>query len=583
MMQKHTHALMRRIGLAVGRGMSLAAMSALALAGPAPLALAQDAPTPDAVIDQLLKLKPEELVATMKALKEQSAAQAAEAAALKTQADGLDQQATQIQAQLDTLMASFKMLGERFFPPAEAPAMAAAPAPEMAPVEPAAMVEGPPPVNFAEHVAPIFKEHCAKCHNEDTRKSGFAATGFALVMEGGSSGAVVTAGDPDGSRLLRLLTKAEEPAMPPSGPIPAEQIEVVRAWIKAGALPDAKAKPMAQAKEESAAGAEGAFVAAKFADTPPMPEVTLAAAKPEGSRASVARAMDTSPTAPLLAVGAHEQILLYDTQQFTPLGALPFPEGDVFTLTFSVNGELLVVGGGKEGDSGAGVVFNVRTGERMATYSDFYDTVLAADISPDHRLVALGGPNRVVRVYRTDNNELAYKIDKHTEWILSAKFTPDGEVLATADRSGAMYLWQAANGRYVEELKGHVGAIHALAYTADSAYLASAGEDGTVQIWDTWQYTRVRTFKAHDSAVLNLDLSKDNLILTTGADSTTRLYGFDGAAIRTFAGLNDWGYQTCFNNGGAEVFAGSWRGDIVVWNRESAEQLRTLSTQPAST
>lgn len=577
------HTTPRRAALACGRAASLLAMTALGLIGPVPMAHAQDSPAPDAVIDQLLKLKPEELVATIKALKDQSTAQAAEAAALKGQADALDQQATAIQAQLDTLMASFKMLGERFFP-AEAPAMAAAPAPEMAPeMAPAAMQEGPPPVNFAEHVAPIFKEHCAKCHNEDTRKSGFAATSFALVMEGGSSGSVVTPGDPDGSRLLRLLTKAEEPAMPPSGPIPAEQIEIVRAWLKAGALPDAKAKPMAQAMEQPAADAAGAFVAATFAETPPMPEVTLAAAKPEGMRPSVARAMDTSPTAPLLAVGAHEQILLYDTQQFTPLGALPFPEGDVFTLTFSVNGELLVVGGGKEGDSGAGVVFNVRTGERVATFNDFYDTVLAADISPDHQKVALGGPNRVVRVYRTDTSELLYKIDKHTEWILSAKFTPDGEVLATADRSGGMYLWQAANGRYVEELKGHVGAIHALAYTADSAYLASAGEDGTVQIWDTWQYTRVRTFKAHDSAVLNLDLSKDNLILTTGADSTTRLYGFDGTAIRSFAGLNDWGYQTCFNNGGTEVLAGSWRGDIVIWNKENAEQLRTLSTQPAAT
>jgi WD40 repeat protein len=293
--------------------------------------------------------------------------------------------------------------------------------------------------------------------------------------------------------------------------------------------------------------------------------------------------MDTSPTAPLLAVGGHQQVLLYDTQQFALIGALPFPEGDVFSLTFSVNGELLLVGGGKEGDSGAGVLYNVRKGERVAAFTDFYDTVLAVDISPDHRMVALGGPNRVVRVYRTDTSELAYKIDKHTEWILAVKFTPDGEVLTTADRSGAMYVWQAANGRYVEELKGHAGAIHALSYTADSAYLASAGEDGTVQIWDTWAYTRVRSIAAHSAAVLNLDLGKDNTILTTGQDATTRLFAFDGTAVRTFAGLNDWGYQTCFDNAGTAVLAGSWRGDILVWNKENAEQLRTISTQPSAT
>jgi hypothetical protein len=568
-----------------GTLLTIAALLPMSL-GPCVSAFAQEAaPAPDAVIDQLLALKPEELVASIAAMKQQSETQAAEAATLKTQAEQLEQQAVQIQAQVDQLIGSFKMIGESLFPPAAAPEMAAAaPAPEMAPeMAPAAMVEGPPPVNFAEHVAPILKEHCAKCHNEDNRKSGFASTSFALAMEGGSSGQVITPGDPDGSRLLRLLTKAEEPAMPPNGPIPAEQIEIIRTWIKMGALPDANAKPMAQAAAAPAADAGNAFVAATFADTPPMPEIALAAAQPAGLRPVVARAMDTSPTAPLLAVGGHQQVLLYDTQQFALIGALPFPEGDVFSLTFSVNGELLLVGGGKEGDSGAGVLYNVRKGERVAAFTDFYDTVLAVDISPDHRMVALGGPNRVVRVYRTDTSELAYKIDKHTEWILAVKFTPDGEVLTTADRSGAMYVWQAANGRYVEELKGHAGAIHALSYTADSAYLASAGEDGTVQIWDTWAYTRVRSIAAHSAAVLNLDLGKDNTILTTGQDATTRLFAFDGTAVRTFAGLNDWGYQTCFDNAGTAVLAGSWRGDILVWNKENAEQLRTISTQPSAT
>lgn len=548
----------------------------------APVAPAQEpaAPTPDAVIDALLQVKPEELVATMKSLKEQAAAQATEAAVLKAQADEQDARATAMQSQLDTVMTQLKALSEKLFPPPAPTQMAAAPAPEMAPAEMAA--EAPKGPNFAEHVAPIFKQHCAKCHNEDTRKSGFAATTFNLVMEGGGSGKVIEPGDTDGSRLLRLIMRTEEPAMPPSGAMPEDQIEIVRQWIAAGALADAKSKPMAQAKADAPAAEEGAFVAATFADTPPMPEAPLAAVQPAGLRPAIARAMDTSPTAPLLAIGGKQQVLLVDTGQFEVMGALPFPEGDVFTLTFSVNGELLLVGGGREGDSGAAVIFNVRTGERMQEFTDFYDTVLAADISPDHRMVALGGPNRVVRVYNAQNGELVYRAEKHTDWVLAAKFTPDGEVLVSADRGGGMFLWQAANGRYVEELKGHNGAIQALAYTADSKYLASGGDDGTVQIWDTWTYKRVRQFKAHDTPVLNVDVGKDGTILTTSTDATAKLFNFDGKGVRTFSGLNDWGYQTCFDNTGATVLAGNWRGEIVVWNKENAEQVTTLITQPAA-
>lgn len=554
----------------------MAAMTLSAM--PLSAAMAQDAPNPDVAIDQLLKLNPNDLVSAIAEMKSAGKAQAEEAAKLKAEAEALELKAAEIQGQLDGMLGSLKAVSERLFPAMAAPA----PAAEAPAMEQAAMTDGPPPVNFAEHVAPILKQHCAKCHNEDNRKSGFAVTSFALLMEGGSSGSVVTPGDPDGSRLLRLITKAEEPVMPPSGELPAEQIEVIRAWLAAGALPDAKAKPMAKAETETGAGGE-VFVAATFADTPPMPEVQLAKAEPAGLRPAVARAMDTSPTAPLLAVGGHKQVLLYNTQEFTLLGALPFPEGDVYTLTFSVNGELLLAGGGNEGDTGAGVLFNVRTGERVGVYGDYYDTVLAADISPDHRMIALGGPNRVVRVYNTQTGESIYKIDKHTEWVLAVKFTPDGEVLTTADRSGGMYLWQAANGRYVEELRGHTGAIHALAYSADSVYLASAGHDGTVQLWDTWKYTRVRSFKAHNVPVLNVDMSKDNLILTTGTDATARLFDLEGKAIKTFEGLGDWGYQTCFGYTGDTVFAGSWKGEIHVWNRESAEPLTTLVTQPAAT
>jgi WD40 repeat protein len=300
-----------------------------------------------------------------------------------------------------------------------------------------------------------------------------------------------------------------------------------------------------------------------------MPEAALAAAQPAGQRGVVARAMDASPTAPLMAVGALGQVLLYNTDTYELMGALPFPEGQVFTLTFSVNGERLLAGGGEEGDSGRAALFDVRTGERVGTYGDYYDTVLAADISPDHRMIALGGPNRKVRVYSVETGEELYMIDEHTEWVLSVKFTPDAEVLAT--------------GRYVEELKGHTGAIHALQYTYDSALLASAGNDGTVQIWDTWKYSRVRSFPAHGVPVLQLDINKAGQILTTGQDAAAKMFDIEGKELKAFSGLRDWGYSASFAHDGVKVMAGSWTGEIVMWSADTAEALATLGTMPVKT
>ena len=548
------------------------------LASPWKMALAQDAPTADTALDQLVKLDPATLAARIKAMKDESTNQANEATALKTKAVELDTQAEALVVKVTTLEGQVKALAEYFghMKPAPAPtAMAAAPA-TPAKMETTAKAS----INYNDHVLPIMKQHCAKCHNEDKRKSGFAVSNFALLSEGGSSGPVFTPGDPDNSRIMMLITKQEEPFMPPSGDLSPEEIDTIRKWIAAGALPDASAKPTTTAMADTPQEEEMAFVAASFDGPPPMPEVQLATATTLDTRGVVARAIDTNPRSSLIAVGGNREVLLYNLDDFSLLGALSFPEGDVYDLTFSVNGTLLLAGGGQEGDTGIAVLWNIRTGERMGTYGEYYDTVLCADISPDHRLIALGGPNKKVRVYSVDTGAELYKLDPHTDWIYAVKFTPDGEVLSTADRSGNLFLWQASNGRPVEQLKGHTGAINALAYTNDSKFLVSAGDDGTVQVWDTWKYNRVRSFNAHGLPVLNLDVSATNQIITTGADNTTKVWEFDGKEQKKYDGLTDWGYSACFAQEGKTVLAGSWTGEIFVWNRETGETLKTLNTNP---
>jgi WD40 repeat protein len=311
-----------------------------------------------------------------------------------------------------------------------------------------------------------------------------------------------------------------------------------------------------------------------------MPEVALPAPNAEVQRGVVARAVATSPRAKLMAVGGYRQVLLYNLESCTLAGALPFPEGDVLTLTFSVNGEVLLAGGGEPGATGIVVAWNVRKGERMGQYGEGYDTVLAADISPDHAMVAVGGPNKVVRVYSATDASPLYKLDAHTDWIYAVKFSPDGELLASADRAGWLLLWQAANGRPVEALRGHTGAINGLAYTADSTQLASAGADGTVQIWDTWKYAKIRQFIAHPGGVLSVDFGANGEIVTSGSDNLAKRWDTAGKVLSTYEALPDWAYQARFSGDDSLVLAGVWTGDVYVWKADTGERVATLSTKP---
>lgn len=520
-----------------------------------------EGPDPDAALNALVRLDPALLAKRLDALRVEAASRAEQAAESAARGDRLASEADAIEEQLALLESRVAALSALLLPAPAGGEMMAAQEEELAPL-----------VNFAEHVQPILDRHCAQCHNADRRRGGLALALHGQILEGGSSGSVLTPGDPDGSRLLRVVTHDEEPVMPPSGDkIPEEEIAVLRQWIADGAPATADDRPMAARQDSAPQEETPVFVAAAFADTPALPEIELMPAAFGDGRAEVVRAADTSPSAPLLAVGGRGQVALYHLEERRWLGALPFDEGIVYTLTFSRNGELLLAGGGHEGSRGRAVLYEVRTGQALGVYGSYFDAVTAADISPDHRMIALGGPNERVRAYAMGSGEELYLIDEHSDWIQAVRFTPDGEVLATADRGGGLYLWQAANGRAVEQLRGHDGAINALEYTADSVYLASAGQDGTVQIWDTWEYRRVRSIRAHDGPVLNLDVCPENRILSVSTDRSAALWNIEGQAIGTLPGLDDWSYQARFALEGSKALAGSWSGAIHVWDLTAGE------------
>jgi len=87
----------------------------------------------------------------------------------------------------------------------------------------------------------VFERHCLECHNPGKQKGGLRLDTHEGVMEGGQSGAVVVAGDPGASELLRRLGLPEDDKkhMPPKGkeqPGP-DAVAVLRWWVEAG-LPE---------------------------------------------------------------------------------------------------------------------------------------------------------------------------------------------------------------------------------------------------------------------------------------------------------------------------------------------------------
>jgi hypothetical protein len=441
--------------------------------------------------------------------------------------------------------------------------------------------KGKAKITYSDHVASVFRSRCGSCHNPDKAKGGLNLDNYGAAMQGGGSGKVIEPGDAEGSTLLGVITHKEEPKMPPnSAKIPDADIDLIRKWIEGGALENSgssasvKAKPKFEFKlDPSALG--------KPVGTPAMPESVATEPFVPQAKPSAIVAMAASPWAPLVAIGGHKQVLLYRTTDNHLMGVLPFPEGTIHVLRFSRNGDLLLVGGGRGGQSGLAVAFNVKTGQRVFEVGKEYDAVLAADISPDHGQVALGGPSKIVRVYSTADGSLTSEMKKHTEWVTAVEFSPDGVLLATGDRNNGLVVWEAQTGREFFDLRGHSAAITDISWRLDSNVVASCSEDGTIRLWELENGGNIKTINAHGGGVESVRFAKDARLVSTGRDRMVRLWDQNGNKQREFEAFGDVALEAVLSYDETKVVAADWAGEIRVWDAKDGRRLANLAVNPA--
>ena len=70
-------------------------------------------------------------------------------------------------------------------------------------------------VDFSKQIAPIFQQHCIRCHSPNSRKGEVSVATFDDLK----ASEFVIPGDPEGSYLLELVTsRSGEPPAMPKGP-----------------------------------------------------------------------------------------------------------------------------------------------------------------------------------------------------------------------------------------------------------------------------------------------------------------------------------------------------------------------------
>jgi hypothetical protein len=85
-------------------------------------------------------------------------------------------------------------------------------------------------VSYAKDIQPLLQAKCYECHNARRRKAGVdLQSGYAGVLR------IVKPEKPEDSRLFKCLIGKGAKPMPPKNPLPEDKVNMVKAWIAAGA------------------------------------------------------------------------------------------------------------------------------------------------------------------------------------------------------------------------------------------------------------------------------------------------------------------------------------------------------------
>ncbi|HST23483.1 MAG TPA: serine/threonine-protein kinase, partial [Blastocatellia bacterium] len=112
---------------------------------------------------------------------------------------------------------------------------------------------------------------------------------------------------------------------------------------------------------------------------------------------------------------------------------------------------------------------NVATGQVKATFSD--RPALSVAISPNGRLLAVGGGDRTVKIWDIISGAVTATIKGHEGSILSVAFSPDGKRLATGSNDFTARVWDIATASEFGVAKTG-NSVYSLSFSPDGKTLA---------------------------------------------------------------------------------------------------------------
>lgn len=389
-----------------------------------------------------------------------------------------------------------------------------------------------PAPDYHKDILPILNKYCLGCHSGREPDGEVRLDSYKVLTAKHENQLLITPKKSVESRLVKLIERTVEPAMPPEDePAPTKnEIAILKRWIDAGAHGD-----------------DSQLYKVRLANLPKIPLKKQVAAP--------IRAMHNSPGGKILAVASQDAVELIDARNEKSIRKLSEIKSSMNDVEFSSNGEFLLAAGGEPGLYGELICWRTSDWSKTQQILAHDDSILTVATSPDGKLIATGSYDQTIIIWEFSTMKQLGVLTGHNGAVNDVEFSPNGKFLGSASSDRTVKLWDVKKLERLDTFTQPEKEQYTLAFTPDGKHLASGGVDNRIRIWrisDTGSegsnpilFARF----AHDAPIVKLAFSIDGKwLISSGEDRFIKLWETNAFTQRdVFPRQSDWSTAVTFN------------------------------------
>lgn len=244
-------------------------------------------------------------------------------------------------------------------------------------------------------------------------------------------------------------------------------------------------------------------------------------------------------------------------------------------------------------DSRSAYIWNVHTGERVATWHQHHTSVSRIAFDSQAPLVVSIDHEQKIRVWQMEqdadsdphsNDDTCLNtlfVNAMTEPLVAV--SQDTAVIATIGNDKNIHLWNRKSGKCVQTLQGHTGPISSIAFSPWGQLLASGGMDQVVRLWDCTTGELLATMfvalnQAYPFSINAITFSPDGQTIAMNSSVTTVDVWHIATAqrLQTFRGHSSNILSLAFDSYGTMLASGSRDQTVCLWDVPTGNHIATL-------